>query len=136
MRLVGAAKLGFYPTPESVTPIIAKYLNRKGEGCIKVFDPCAGEGIAVKYIGEHLQAETYGIEIDLHRGNRAKEILTKCLVTDYQNTRISHSSFSVLYLILIRRMTGPQKRKRLKNLSGTSEHFCEIQFPIFAREES
>ena len=31
--------------------------------------------LAVKYIGKHLQAETYGIEIDLHRGSRAKEIL-------------------------------------------------------------
>ncbi len=61
-------------------------------------DPCAGEGTAVRFIGDHLQAETYGIELDIERGNKAKQILTKCLVTDYKNTRISHGSFSVLWL--------------------------------------
>jgi len=57
-----------------------------------------GEGTAIKSMADHLKAKTYGIEIDLDRGNIAKQILTKCLVTDYQNTRISHKAFSLLYL--------------------------------------
>jgi len=90
--------MGYYPTPESVTPNIAKYLIRTREGLIRILDPCAGEGTAIKLIGDQLQAETYGIELDLERGNKAKEKLTKCLVTDCQNTRISHNSFSLVYL--------------------------------------
>ena len=98
MRLAAQAKMGYYPTPDEVTPIIARYINRQRNGLIRALDPCAGEGTAVKLVGDHLQAETYGIEIDLERGKIAKEILTKCLVTDYQNTRISHGSFSLLWL--------------------------------------
>ena len=98
MRLAAQAKMGFYPTPDRVTPIIAKYLNRQREGLIRILDPCAGEGTAIRIIGNHIKAETYGIEIDLERGGKAKQTLTKCLVTDYQNTRISHGSFSLLWL--------------------------------------
>jgi tRNA1(Val) A37 N6-methylase TrmN6 len=98
MRLVAQAKMGYYPTPEDVTPIIANYLKRQREGLIRILDPCAGMGTAVRYMGDILQAETYGVEIDLERGNQAKERLTWCLVTDYQNTRISHGAFSLLWL--------------------------------------
>jgi tRNA1(Val) A37 N6-methylase TrmN6 len=98
MRLAAQAKMGYYPTPDSVTPIIAKYLKRQRDGLIRILDPCAGEGTAIILIGEHLEAQTFGIELDLERGGKAKEILTKCLVTDYKNTRISHGSFSLLWL--------------------------------------
>ena len=98
MRLAAQAKMGYYPTPDNVTPIIARYINRRCGGCIRILDPCAGEGTAIQLIGCHLEADTYGIEIDLERGRKAKECLTKCLVTDYQNTRISHGSFSLLWL--------------------------------------
>lgn len=98
MRLAAQAKMGYYPTPEDVTSIIAKYLKRQREGLIRILDPCAGMGTAVKTIGDSLKAKTYGIEVDLGRGNRAKEMLDKCLVTDYQNTRISHGAFSLLWL--------------------------------------
>ena len=98
MRLAAQAKMGYYPTPDEVTPIIARYINRQRNGLIRALDPCAGEGTAVKLVGDHLQAETYGIEIDIERGKTAKEVLAKCLVTDYQNTRISHGSFSLLWL--------------------------------------
>ena len=35
-------KMGYYPTPESLTPIIANHLKPKGQGTIKIMDPCAG----------------------------------------------------------------------------------------------
>jgi len=81
-----------------VTPIIARYIDRKHEGLIRVIDPCAGEGTAISLISGHLEAYDYGIEIDLERGEKAKNKLTKCLVTDYQNTHISRKSFSLLWL--------------------------------------
>jgi hypothetical protein len=97
-RPEAVAKMGYYPTPESLTPIIAGYLKPKGQGIIRVFDPCAGEGTALKAIGDRLQAETYGIEIDKMRGREAQRILTKCLITDYRVTRISPGFSSVLWL--------------------------------------
>jgi len=87
-----------FPTPESVTPLVAKYLTRGSEGLIRILDPCAGTGAALRQIGDGLHAETFGIEVDLERGNLAKETLTRCLVTDYRNTRISHGAFSLLWL--------------------------------------
>ena len=98
MRFAGQAKMGYYPTPGQVIPLIASYLKRECEGLIRVLDPCAGTGVAVKKIGDALQAETCGIEIDQERGDFAKGVLDRCLVTDYQNTRISHGSFSLLWL--------------------------------------
>jgi len=98
MRLAAQAKMGYYPTPDNVTPIIARYINRMRDGRIRILDPCAGEGTAIQLIGNHLEADTYGIEIDLERGERAKRILTRCLITDYKNTRISNNSFSLLWL--------------------------------------
>jgi len=98
MRLAAQAKMGYYPTPERVTEIIVKYLERERSGLIRILDPCAGEGTALSTVGNHLEADKYGIEIDLDRGETAGRLLTRCLVTDYQNTRISHKSFSLLWL--------------------------------------
>ena len=98
MRLAAQAKMGYYPTPPSVVPLIKDFLIRSGKGNIRLLDPCAGEGTALKQIGETLSAETYGIELDTERGRIAKENLTQCLITDYMATRISNQAFSLLYL--------------------------------------
>lgn len=98
MRLAAQAKMGYYPTPYGVTYMIINFIKRKQEGLIRVLDPCAGEGTATNVIGDHLNAKTYGVELDVERGRRAKQNLTKCLITDYKNTAISHNSFSLLYL--------------------------------------
>jgi len=98
MRLAAQAKMGYYPTPQAVILLIEDILIRNGKGNIKLLDPCAGEGSALKQIGESLNAETYGIELDTERGGIAKESLTQCLITDYMATRISNHAFSMLYL--------------------------------------
>jgi hypothetical protein len=98
MRLAAQAKMGYYPTPPSVVSLISDVLTRNGTGKIRLIDPCAGEGSALKQIGESLNAETYGIELDTYRGRKAKEGLTHCLITDYETTRISNQAFSLLYL--------------------------------------
>jgi hypothetical protein len=98
MRLAAQAKMGYYPTPLPVISLIKDILIRNGRGNIRLLDPCAGEGTALKQIGEMLCAETYGIELDRDRGQIAKENLTQCLITDYMATRISNQAFSMLYL--------------------------------------
>ena len=98
MRLMAQAKCGFYPTPESVVSIVARHMIRRKEGLIRLLDPCAGQGTALAEIGRHLNAETFGIEIDRRRGAQAQKVLTRCLVTDYQNVRVSPGAFSLLWL--------------------------------------
>ena len=98
MRLAAQAKCGFYPTPPSVVSLISGILIRNGPEKIRLFDPCAGEGHALKHLGETLNGETYGIELDAGRGKAAKENLTHCLITDYEATRISNQAFSLLFL--------------------------------------
>jgi 16S rRNA C967 or C1407 C5-methylase (RsmB/RsmF family) len=97
-RLESMAKMGYYPTPDKLTPIIAKYLKPKSEGTIRILDPCAGEGTALRTIGDHLQAETYGIEIDNKRGKEAQKRLTRCLITDYKTTQITSKFAGLLWL--------------------------------------
>ena len=97
-RLESMAKMGYYPTPQELIPTIAGYLRPKDQGTIRIFDPCAGEGTALKTIGDHLQAETYGIEIDKKRSKEAQKKLTKCLITDYKATQITPKYASLLWL--------------------------------------
>jgi hypothetical protein len=97
-RLEAMSKMGYYPTPEELTPTISNYLKTKGPGIIRILDPCAGEGTALKSIGDHLRAETYGIEIDQKRGKLAQQKLTRCLITDYNATQITPKFASLLWL--------------------------------------
>ena len=98
MRLAAQAKMGYYPTPEGVIPLIGTILVRQSPGRIRVLDPCAGQGSALKELGEGLEAQTYGIELDRERGRIAQETLTQCLITDYEKARISYQGFSLVYL--------------------------------------
>jgi tRNA1(Val) A37 N6-methylase TrmN6 len=98
MRIAAQAKMGYYPTPDMVVPLIAGILTSNEKDMIRILDPCAGKGEALKFIGETLGAETFGIELDIERGEIAKESLDRCLVTDYMATRISNKAFSLLYL--------------------------------------
>ena len=98
MRLAAQAKMGYYPTPPMVVSLITGILVRNGPGKIRIFDPCAGEGHALKELKDSLQCESYGIEPDTHRGKIARKNMTRCLITDYENSRISNRAFSLLYL--------------------------------------
>ena len=97
-RLESMAKMGYFPTPQQLIPALAGHLKSKDQGLIRIIDPCAGEGTALKPIGEHLQAETYGIEIDKKRGREAQKKLTKCLITDYKSTQITPKFANLLWL--------------------------------------
>ena len=97
-RLASLARMGYYPTPEELTPLICRHLKRERPGLIRIFDPCAGEGLALQEIGQHLEAKTYGVELDRERAASAKSRLTKCLAADYQTVLASHGFAGLLYL--------------------------------------
>lgn len=98
MRLQAQAKMGYYPTPVEVAIIIARCLKRAGPGRVRILDPCAGTGAALKIVSDHLGTESYGIELDKERGQEAQNQLHACLIGDYAQAAVSQGSMSLLYL--------------------------------------
>lgn len=98
MRLAAQAKMGYYPTPEELLPLLCSCLKRGGPGKLRILDPCAGYGAALKVIGEHLDAITYGIELDHERGLTAQRELYECLIGDCLKAQVSRNLASLLFL--------------------------------------
>jgi type I restriction-modification system DNA methylase subunit len=73
MRLQAKIKMGYYPTPLSVVERIRSYLKFP-EYNTNLFDPCCGEGLALKKLKRDAKATTYGIELDEYRAEQAKKI--------------------------------------------------------------
>lgn len=96
MRLEARIKLGYYPTPISVVERIKSFIRFTDDNTL--FDPCCGEGNALAELAENTSAKTYGIEIDGHRAEEAKTKLHHVLKCGYEQTRISNSCFSCLFL--------------------------------------
>ena len=68
---------GFYPTPLTEGNHLIQLLQMESERAYACFDPCCGEGTilrsfadAVKQVG--IQLDTYGVELDANRYNKAK----------------------------------------------------------------
>ena len=98
MRLAGRIKMGYYPTPLNVVDRIKSFISVPENQKINAFDPCCGEGLALKHLSEGWNCQTYGIELDEHRAGEAKETLNHVLKYSYTQTRITNSCFSVLFL--------------------------------------
>lgn len=102
MRPEAQAKLGYYPTPPDVIPLIAQHLKaecphptepdwyHERTGGLFVLDPCCGTGDAVKSLMEavlqhveHFCGHThrgfaYGAEIHETRARQAQQTLRRC----------------------------------------------------------
>jgi len=98
MRLAGRIKMGYYPTPLSVIDRIKSFISAPENQKINAFDPCCGEGLALKHLTEGWNCHTYGIELDEHRAEEAKQNLNHILKCSYTQTRITNGCFSVLFL--------------------------------------
>ena len=110
-RLESKIKAGFYALPESVTDIILSWLTAPQGG--RVYDPCAGEGVALAEMAEELDLEPYGAEIQSERAAGARERLAPLLgremahqdsgqmriVADtYEHVSTPNSGMGLLYL--------------------------------------
>ena len=110
MRLEAQAKGGYYPTPLSVVsqliPNIGPALGANGNrhGVLRILDPCAGTGAALKRLGESLsnihrnQVETFGVELHGERAMEAEQNLTHSLSCDIFQTAIANHAFGILLL--------------------------------------
>jgi SAM-dependent methyltransferase len=97
-RIASKARLGFYPTPLSVVEVIKPCLVR-GEGKrVRIYDPCCGTGEAISILANHLQAESFGVELDKNRAEQAKTRLDKVIQGDSLRVSIRGGSISCLFL--------------------------------------
>ena len=104
-RLESEAKGGFYATPPEEMEHILKCLDLSVEAMeqgITLLDPCAGEGDVLKQMADfftrHTSVVTYGIELEDGRAQKAESKLDKVLACGYEEARISHDAFSIMYL--------------------------------------
>ena len=98
MRLEGRIKMGYYPTPLSVVDRIRSFISVSENQPVNAFDPCCGEGLALKQLFYDWNCQTYGIELDEYRAEEAKRALDNVLKCSYTETRITNGCFSVLLL--------------------------------------
>ena len=114
MRPEGQVKGGFYPTPPNVTQQVANLLmldtyystryKDPENTTVRVFDPCAGEGVALAELaallkeGEVGTLETYGIELHKERAVAAAGRLDNALSSDMFTAAVGHQAFSVMLL--------------------------------------
>jgi hypothetical protein len=97
MRLEAEIKMGYYPTPLSVVERIRSFLKFP-EDNVNLFDPCCGEGLALKELRGDAKATTYGIELDQYRAEEAKGNLDHVIKGSYEDARVSNNAFSCLFL--------------------------------------
>jgi superfamily II DNA or RNA helicase len=97
MRLAAVEKMGYYPTPPSIFPLIAKWLVAPSGKPWRLLDPCCGKG-EVAALAELVggESESWGVEISPARAEEAAQCLTKVHNTAWQGVRAY--DVSLLYL--------------------------------------
>jgi hypothetical protein len=106
-RLAAQAKKGFYATPPHLVSVIAKYLNTPKDPYtgellkFQILDPCAGEGEALRLLGESLEIPSeylYGNELDVARFEKLRKEIPHAICGDANyEIRTHNGTFSVLY---------------------------------------
>ena len=97
-RLRSQAKMGYYPTPETVLALIKKMVKIEGDPSqFSVIDPCCGTGEFVRAMPQGVN--TYGIELDRYRYHEAKKTVGHCCFGDaLADLKATNNAFSCLYL--------------------------------------
>jgi hypothetical protein len=92
---------GFFAIPPEALDVALRWL--KPGAVATVLDPCAGEGLALKQIGQALgvpEDRLYAVELDMRRGEACRQnlpganVLAPC---SYFHTAITPRSFSMVY---------------------------------------
>lgn len=95
-RLASVQKAGFYATPPHLLPYIADLLTFDKYGPI-VFDPCAGEGVALRQLTSAWNGKAYGCEIEKTRFSSLNQGVNRAVNCDAFNVTWDRHC-DVLYL--------------------------------------
>ena len=95
------AKNGYFPTDAETTNRILNALNPAQSGVMRIIDPCAGEGVALReckhWLGD-AATQAFGIEYDEERAWHAKKLLDRCIHGDFNDCIIGRRQFGLLWL--------------------------------------
>jgi hypothetical protein len=127
-RYASQAKGGYFPTPPAEMALALKRLQVEDGSTVNLLDPCAGEGLALKQMADHVRQlgarpVTYGNELEDTRADKAKKHLDHVLKGGYEVMRMTNKSVSCMYLnppydwrngvrlekIFLRDLTAPDK---------------------------
>jgi hypothetical protein len=95
---------GFYPAPEQAVAYAATFLRPPNNQPFSILDPCAGEGVAIRQLGELLNcppSSIYAIELDDNRAEQLHAALPAGNVlapANFFGCRASMNSFSFIWL--------------------------------------
>ena len=68
------SKMGYYPTPAHLIPLIAQNLHAPDPGNCRILDPCAGTGETLSLLGSQLGITgLYANELDAERAEACRE---------------------------------------------------------------
>ncbi|AJQ62570.1 hypothetical protein BTT_62150 (plasmid) [Bacillus thuringiensis serovar morrisoni str. 4AA1] len=103
MRIGNDLAAGFYPTPLTEGKHLMQLLQMESERAYACFDPCCGEGAILRSIADEvrqvgIQLDTYGVELDANRYNKAKEQLDVVVRSSFESMMISHDYFPLIFL--------------------------------------
>jgi hypothetical protein len=102
MRQAAEAKMGFYPVANEALGVLCRAFRIEGETAI--LDPCAGEGAAIKFLGEALgvpQERTYAIELAENRAQTLAQALPdakRLAPCSFMSSHVSPSSFGLAWV--------------------------------------
>jgi predicted RNA methylase len=97
MRTRAKLKLGYYPLNLTEAQRIRRFLQFPDEPT-SVLDPCAGTGAALLALSESAAAIRYGVELDSHRADEARDVLDEVIQGSAFDTHARVESFSLVYL--------------------------------------
>ena len=103
MRLAAQMRGGFYPAPMEAIAHAASFLRPPPEPWT-ICDPCAGEGAAIKQLGDLLvcpQSMIYAIELDDNRAEKVRDTLPEAHVlapASFFGCRATMNSFTMIFL--------------------------------------
>jgi predicted RNA methylase len=96
MRNAGKLRLGYFPLPTSVGPLLRERLDYLGPA--SVLDPCAGTGAALLAISTGVPVNRYAIELDADRAEAAQAAGIETIRADANEVTGEGKQVSLLYL--------------------------------------
>lgn len=98
MHIAGRSKAGFYPTPPSILSSISTLIANPEHHPGRILDPCAGDGIPLRYLSQTFGLSSFGIELDRQRAGQCRVGDASILHSDATICHVSREAFSALFL--------------------------------------
>lgn len=125
-HLMNNVRMGYFPTDTKHVELLMQGIAFPPGVITNVFDPCCGEGIALRTLATGNNCMTYGVELDDARATEAQERLHRVAVGSFFHSRISHEAFHVMLLnppyLSVLNESGSKARHEKRFLADSYEH--------------